>query len=301
MGKVILWAFAALGAVFIGLFALALVFNALPPVDGQGGSQASGKSAKAEQRHSQPETDRGKAGMREAVKVAKAEETDAPLTAARNYYANVEQYDWDYTYNHLDSTTQGTYTYDDWAYRNESLASSDITYTIGNIDMINPNKAGVNVTLTFGDGSTQARYTYFVYEGSEWLHSFSEEEYNLLASVGGSASATAAASASASAPSDATSLAAPTSGEVNVKVVVSANKPVDVGIISAKDMGVPMITEQVQSKTYTFTKRPNADLTVSADDPNLDFNANDDIHIEVYENGQLKAEDSDDVTALVQY
>jgi hypothetical protein len=32
-----------------------------------------------------------------------------------------------------------------------------------------------------------------------------------------------------------------------------------------------------------------------------DFNANDDIHIEAYEDGKLKAEDSDDGMALVQY
>ncbi len=62
--------------------------------------------------------------------------------------------------------------------------------------------ANVTVVLTSTDGSTNVRNTYWVYEGGSWLHRFSAEEYDLLASTPtGSSSASPSASASASATS----------------------------------------------------------------------------------------------------
>jgi hypothetical protein len=56
--------------------------------------------------------------------------------------------------------------------------------------------------LTATDGSTNVRNTYFVYEDGSWLHRFSAEEYDLLASAPtGVSSASPSASASASATS----------------------------------------------------------------------------------------------------
>ena len=34
--------------------------------------------------------------------------------------------------------------------------------------------------LTYGDGSTSSRTTYFVYEDGEWKHQSSQEEYDLF-------------------------------------------------------------------------------------------------------------------------
>jgi hypothetical protein len=38
----------------------------------------------------------------------------------------------------------------------------------------------VAVRLTYGDGSTSARTTYFVYENGEWRHRFGKEEDDLF-------------------------------------------------------------------------------------------------------------------------
>ncbi len=40
--------------------------------------------------------------------------------------------------------------------------------------------AEVSVSLTFKDGLSSVRNTFFVCEGGEWLHRFGEEEYDSL-------------------------------------------------------------------------------------------------------------------------
>jgi len=67
--------------------------------------------------------------------------------------------------------------------------------------------ADVAVVLTTTDGSTSVRNTYFVFEGGSWLHRFSPEEYDLLASV-----STASASASAGGGSSTSPSPSPSSG-----------------------------------------------------------------------------------------
>jgi hypothetical protein len=45
------------------------------------------------------------------------------------------------------------------------------------LDILYP---AVAVRLTYADGSTSIRNTYFIYEDGEWKHRFSQEEYDLF-------------------------------------------------------------------------------------------------------------------------
>ncbi len=131
---------------------------------------------------------------------------DQARAAAESYYQAVEARDWGYTYRHLDSETQSSFTRDEWIAKNEWLADNgSATYTVQSVNMddSSPNTlANVTVLLTFGDGSTTIRNTYFVYEDGSWKHRFGPEEYDLLANAKtGSASASASSSSSASASS----------------------------------------------------------------------------------------------------
>lgn len=124
-------------------------------------------------------------------------------SAAEAYYQAAAARNWGYTYEHLDSETQSAYTEQEWFAKNGYLANTGaVTYTIESVvmDTSAPETvANVTVVLTSTDGSTNVRNTYFVYEDGSWLHRFSPEEYDLLASAPtGSSSASPSASASAS-------------------------------------------------------------------------------------------------------
>jgi len=85
-----------------------------------------------------------------------------------------------------------------------------VTYTIQSVIMDNAypqTVANVAVLLTTTDGSTNVRNTYFVYEDGSWLHRFTPEEYDLLAS-----SPTASVSASAGGGSSTSPSPSPSSG-----------------------------------------------------------------------------------------
>jgi len=132
--------------------------------------------------------------------------------AAEAYYEAVAARNWEYTYDHLDAETQSAYTEQEWFAKNEYLADTGaVTYTIQSVVMDSSAPeifAYVTVVLTATDGSTNVRNTFFVYEDESWLHRFSPEEYDLLASVPratASASSTASASASTSASATAPS------------------------------------------------------------------------------------------------
>ena len=127
---------------------------------------------------------------------------DQVLAAAEAYYQQVEARNWDYTYDHLDSETQSAYTRNEWFAKNDWLADNgSASYTIQSVQMDGSSQgtfAHVAVLLTFADGSTSTRDTYFVYEDGAWKHRFSAEEYALLASAqAGTASPSASASPSA--------------------------------------------------------------------------------------------------------
>jgi hypothetical protein len=208
--------------------------------------------------------------------------------AAESYYAMVQEGDWDYTYNHLDETTRSTYTYDQWVAANDALASPDITYTVGDITEESPGVFGVDVTLSTGD----VRHTYFVNENDQWLHSFSDDEYALFASVSGSsASASTASGASSSASASAT-------GDTkHIEVVITSNKPADVSIND--DSMNWFITEEISgTETYERDIAANSGLSVSATTDAYHAQTT----IEVYENGELVAQDSDpNGLAMVNY
>jgi hypothetical protein len=191
----------------------------------------------------------------------------------------VQEGDWDYTYSHLDETTRSTYTYEEWTAANDALASPDITYTVGDITEESPGVFGVDVTLSTGD----VRHTYFVDENDQWLHRFSADEYALFASViGSSASASTASGASASASASATD------DTKHVKIVVTSNKPADVSIND--DSLNWYITEEIVG-TETYEKDIAADSGLSVSATTDAYHAQ--TAIEVYEDGELVAQDSD--------
>ena len=131
--------------------------------------------------------------------------------AAEAYYQAVAARNWRYTYDHLDSETQSAYTKQEWFAKNDYLADTGaVTYTIQSVVMDSSapeTLADVTVVLTATDGSTNVRNTYFVYEGGSWLHRFSPEEYDLLASA-----PTASVSASAGGGSSVSPSPSPSSG-----------------------------------------------------------------------------------------
>ena len=136
---------------------------------------------------------------------------DQARAAAEAYYEAVAARSWGYTYDHLDSETQSAYTEQEWFAKNEYLADTGaVTYTIQSVvmDSSAPETfAYVTVVLTATDGSTNVRDTYFVYEDGSWLHRFSPEEYDLLASA-----PTASVSASADGGSSSSPSTSPSSG-----------------------------------------------------------------------------------------
>jgi hypothetical protein len=112
---------------------------------------------------------------------------DQARAAAEAYYEAVAARSWGYTYDHLDSETQSAYSEQEWFAKNDYLADTGaVTYTIQSVVMDSSapeTLANVTLVLTAADGSTNVRNTYWVYEDGSWLHRFSPEEYDLLASA----------------------------------------------------------------------------------------------------------------------
>ena len=212
---------------------------------------------------------------------------DQVRAAAETYYQAAAARDWGFTYDHLDSETRSAFTEDEWFAKNDWLADNgSATYTIQSIDMDGSSPesfANVAVLLTFGDGSTSVRNTFFVYEDGSWKHRFGSEEYDLFATAGtGTASATAGSSPSASAS------ASPAAGTKHIKVVISSDVPVDV-FISDDNFNWLQQEEITGTKTYENDIASDSGLTVSA----TNYNLRGDVSIEVYENGTLKSQDTD--------
>ena len=214
------------------------------------------------------------------------------MAGAQAYYDAASAGNFVYTYQHLGYEARGVYTQDQWNTLNEANGSAGAAYAVQSATPAGQDTYQIDLTV-----NGTPRTTYFILDGGEWFHLPTDEEYAMYDGglLGGATSTSASASASVPASS------AGSTGEDQIRVVVSANTPVDVSIISAEDMDSPIISEQVQSKTYEFTLQSGADLSVSASDPESDFAASDDISVEVYKNGQLQAEDSDGFMALVQF
>ena len=105
--------------------------------------------------------------------------------AAEDYYRAAGVGDWGYTYEHLDSQTRSAFTREEWFEKNQWLADQgEAVYHVESVeepDEASPEPlAEVTVRLTFEDGSSSVRGTFFVLEDGEWLHRFSQEEYELF-------------------------------------------------------------------------------------------------------------------------
>jgi cell division protein FtsB len=228
------------------------------------------------------------AASKQAVPAAGPNADDA-VKAAAAYYDNSAAGDWDATYAQLSSNSTAYYTPEDWAAANNALGTG--TFEVTYAEETEPNVFYAEVLV-----NGTARDTYWIYDGGQYYHDLTTEEYAMFddALAGGSATASASASASAAPSTDSAG-----AGQVNVTVEVSAAAPVDVSIMSVEDLDVPMISEQTANETYEFTADSGADLTVDAMSNNDDIFAEDGIYVAVYVNGELVAEDNDGAWAMI--
>lgn len=104
--------------------------------------------------------------------------------AAGEYYSAAGVENWAYTYENLDSETQSLFTRDEWFQKNQWFADNgEVVYHIDSVERLGTSGepvVGVSLRLTYGDGSSSTRDTYFVYEGGEWKHAFGQEEQDLF-------------------------------------------------------------------------------------------------------------------------
>lgn len=100
------------------------------------------------------------------------------MTPPKNYS------DWAYTYENLDSETQALFTEEEWFAKNQWFADNgSVIYNIDSAESIETDGeqvVEVTLTLTYGDGTSSVRTTYFVYEGGAWKHRFGQEEHDLF-------------------------------------------------------------------------------------------------------------------------
>jgi cell division protein FtsB len=226
------------------------------------------------------------AASKQAVPAAGPNADDA-VKAAAAYYDNSAAGDWDATYAQLSSNSTAYYTPEDWAAANNALGTG--TFEVTYAEETEPNVFYAEVLV-----NGTARDTYWIYDGGQYYHDLTTEEYAMFDEALAGGSATASASASAAPSTDSAG-----AGQVNVTVEVSAAAPVDVSIMSVEDLDVPMISEQTANETYEFTADSGADLTVDAMSNNDDIFAEDGIYVAVYVNGELVAEDNDGAWAMI--
>ncbi len=104
--------------------------------------------------------------------------------AAGDYYRAAGSEDWAYTYEHLDSETQNLFTREEWFQKNEWFADNgSVIYHIESVERLGTSSGlvvGVTLRLTYEDGSSSTRTTYFVYEDGVWKHRFGQEENDLF-------------------------------------------------------------------------------------------------------------------------
>ena len=103
--------------------------------------------------------------------------------AAGKYYMAAGLENWDYTYENLDASTQSRYSKGEWINKNQWFADNgSVIYHVDSVDRVGTSSEylGVTLTLTYEDGSSSTRTTYFIYEDGEWKHRFSQEETDLF-------------------------------------------------------------------------------------------------------------------------
>jgi hypothetical protein len=123
----------------------------------------------------------------ESAEVLSAEEgqTETDLIeAVEDYYQAVDREDWAYTYQNLDSQTRAMFTEEEWYLKNQwfadtnglELATMDVAVNGSASDPV----VSVTVYMTFKDGTSLDRDTFFVYEDGVWKHRFGQEEIALF-------------------------------------------------------------------------------------------------------------------------
>ena len=200
------------------------------------------------------------------------------LQAARDYYAAAAAGDYGFTYDALASSAQSQFSEEDWVEANTELGSDAASYDVYSADMVNDATAEVGLTVNLPDGSSDVRNTLFVYQDGEWKHELTQTEYDLFAGATDTASASSSASASAGANGD----------TKHVEVVITSNKPADVSI-SDDSLNWFVTEEIVGTETYERDIATSSGLSVSATTDAYQAQTT----IEVYENGELVAQDSD--------
>jgi hypothetical protein len=109
------------------------------------------------------------------------DQTEGDLVeAVEDYYQAVDQEDWAYTYQNLDSQTRAVFDEEEWYLKNQwfadteglELATMDVTVNGSPSDSV----VSVNVYRTFTDDTVIDRETFFVFEDGVWKHRFGEEE-----------------------------------------------------------------------------------------------------------------------------
>ena len=106
------------------------------------------------------------------------------IKAAVNYYQAVDQEDWAYTYDNLDSQTRSMFTEQEWYAKNKWYADNE-GLKLSTIDVVvnGPTSepvVSVTINRTFTDGTSIMRDTLFVSDGGLWKHRFSQEEIGLF-------------------------------------------------------------------------------------------------------------------------
>jgi hypothetical protein len=118
-----------------------------------------------------------------AEQVPAGSETEL-IEAAEDYYQAVDQEDWAYTYDNLDSQTQSMFTEEEWYAKNQWYADNEgLELSSINVVVNGPtSEPMVTVTIyrTFEDGTSITRDTLFVSEGGLWKHRFSQEEIGIF-------------------------------------------------------------------------------------------------------------------------
>jgi Domain of unknown function (DUF4352) len=106
------------------------------------------------------------------------------IEAAVNYYQAVDQEDWAYTYDNIDSGTRSMFTEEEWYAKNQWYAENEgLELSTINVVVNGPtSEPVVSVTIyrTFTDGTSITRDTLFASEGGLWKHRFSQEEIGIF-------------------------------------------------------------------------------------------------------------------------
>lgn len=140
--------------------------------------------AKTLPRAKAPQTETAQTASPSASAQAPAGSETELIEAVEDYYQAVDQENWAYTYDNLDSQTRSMFTQAEWYAKNQWYADNEGLELAAINVVINGSASdpivSVSVYRTFKDGTSITRETYFVSEGGVWKHRFSEEEIEIF-------------------------------------------------------------------------------------------------------------------------